>query len=123
MLRPHSGSVRRLAQAMLVLTLFSGSALPAGAEDCDPPAPAPAASVNDGPILWATTGSQGASGTCTQYVQTGPNAGRMRGLLCPNRKASPPHGVLILPMGVVQGWNNCADAYVGRDCPAGSWIR
>lgn len=120
MIRPHLRS-RRLGPAMLVLALFPGSSIPAGAEDCDPPAPP--ASVNDGPISWMTTGSQGASGTCNQYVQSGPNAGHIRALLCPNRMASPPHGVLILPMGVVQGWNNCADAYGGRDCPAGSWIR
>jgi hypothetical protein len=91
------------------------------AEDCDPPPPV--SNVTDGPISWATTGSQGASGTCYQYVNTGPNAGRIRGLLCPNRKLSPPHGVLILPMGVVQGWNSCADAYLGNDCPAGSYVR
>lgn len=97
----------------------------ATADDCDPAptTPPPVASVTDGPISWATTGSQGGSGTCYQYVNTGPNAGRIRGLLCPNRKLSPPHGVLILPMGVVQGWNSCADAYLGRDCPAGSYVR
>jgi hypothetical protein len=99
---------------MLVVALFSGSSLPAGADDCDPPPPA--ATEPDGPILFASTGSQSAGGTCTQYITSGPGTGGIRGLLCPNRKARPPHGVFIPPMGVVQGWNNCADAYPSK-CP------
>jgi hypothetical protein len=103
-----------------VLLAFLTVTCSAMADDCDPP---PATTRDDGPIQWVPTHRE-ASGNCYQYVNTGPNAGRMRGLLCPVLRLSLPHGVYIPARGgVVQGWNSCADAYLGHDCPVGTWAR
>jgi hypothetical protein len=106
----------RRIRSILLAAAVALAATPASADDCDPNPPPPVAAGPDGPILWATSGSQSASGTCTQYITSGVGAGRTRGLICPNRQVHPPHGVFIPPMGVVQGWNSCGDAY-GGNCP------